>query len=224
MLRAILVSTIVLFSAFASAAPAKVVIGYFTKEAPAGFETKIKPIFGRFAGDCSCELRNLTPYNGKGEFDPSKLSAVLSSIPEDVSFLFFDWNERSSEQNREFVDALSDSVVKGRLVIASAGVPPTNEGSCPLSKTLMGQVNDSLIIGELAERDRLLPKCYFGPEILAAVRPPKDLMGQGYAPLLFSAKLAAIWNKRKPAEWMSHFKRVKANSKKIWPDLEDFVR
>jgi hypothetical protein len=206
-----------------SAAATKVVVGYFSKEPTAIFDTKIKPFFQQQSQGCSnCEIRNLTPYNSKGEYDPERLIEAITAVGDDVSFLFFDWNERSSDKNKAVADLLSEKVSEGRLVIAAAGVPPTNEGTCPLNRTLMGQVADALIIGELAERDRLLAQCFYGPEMLSAIRPPRDLIGQGYSPLYFTSRMAAQWGKRKPGEWLSHLKSRKQKSKRLWPELEEF--
>lgn len=206
-----------------SLAVASVKIGYFTKESAEVFETKIKPQFKEFARACaSCELVNLTPYDDKGQYKPDGLGPRLSSLPPDVAFLFFDWNERFSEKNSPLVEELGKKVSEGRLVVASAGVPTNDEGTCPLDRTLMGRVPNSLIIGELTERERLLPQCFYGPEMLSAIRPPRDLLGQGYAPLLFASRLATQWNRRKPADWLAYLKAKKNKSKRIWPGLEEF--
>lgn len=216
-------ASVLSLSVSAFAAPAKVVVGYFSKDPDAVFQEKTKPMFSRFAEGCSdCELRNLTPYNEKGEYDPAKLVSAVTALTDDVSFLFFNWNERAGDKNKDLVDALSAATAKGRLVIASAGVPPTNEGSCPLNKTLMGQVNDSLIIGELTEKERLLPQCYFGPEMLSAIKPPRDLIGQGWAPLQFAARLATQWNKRSASDWATFLRGRKTKTKKLWVEIEDF--
>ncbi|MBX3041773.1 MAG: hypothetical protein KF789_13790 [Bdellovibrionaceae bacterium] len=208
----------------AKAAPTPVVVGYFTKEPPSIFETKTKPFFvEQTQKSCpQCEIRNLTPYNKAGEYDPSALPAAIEGVGAGVTFLFFDWNERSSEVNQKVVDLLSRKTAEGHLLVASAGVPPTNEGSCPLVNTLMGKVPNALIIGELEERDRLLAQCYFGPEMLSAIRPPKALIGQGYGPLYFVTRLATHWDRRGSSEWVSYLKARKAKTKRIWAELEEF--
>lgn len=212
------------FPLIASAAGAsKVVVAAFTKNKAAEFEAQSQPLFKRFVGSCDCELRNLTPYNEKGDYDPSQLVARIQSLPPDVSFVFFDWNERGSDRNQSLVEELSKLTPRGLPVVAAAGVPPTNEGTCPLDRTLMGQVSQALIIGELTERDRLLPMCFYGPEMLSAIRPPRDLMGQGHAPLYFAARLASQWNKRSPQDWPSYLRARKNKSKRIWPELEEFL-
>lgn len=217
-ISSLVVAAVLTFPALASA---KVVVGLFTKEPPAVFETKIKPLFSQHGGSC-CEIRNLTPYKPNGEVDQAAWGRAVEGVPSDVTFLFFDWNERSSDKNRELSEALNRQIASGRILVAAAGVPPNDEGTCPLNRTLMGQVLNSVIIGELAERDRLLAQCFYGPEMLSAIRPPRDLMGQGHAPLIFSARLASNWSKRKSTEWIPHLKNRKNKSKRIWPELEEF--
>lgn len=211
----------ILLTSISLPAQAKTVVGLFTKESPAVFETRIKPLFQQHGGGC-CEIRNLTPYDSKGEPDIGALPQAVNQVSGDVSFLFFDWNERSTDRNRELLEALNRQVSQGRVLVAAAGVPPNDEGTCPLNRTLMGQVLNSVIIGELAERDRLLAQCFYGPEMLSAIRPPRDLLGQGHAPLIFSARLASHWSRRKPADWVPYLKNKKNKSKRIWPELEEF--
>lgn len=218
------IPSLVFFGVLSAAltAEATIKIGYFSKEAAPAFEKRVQPQFKEFARGCDCELVNLTPYDDKGQFKAEALADKISGLPSDVAFVFFDFNERYSDKNTPIVEELGKKVNDGRLIVATAGVPMSNEGTCPLDRTLMGRVPNSLIIGELTERERLLPQCFYGPEMLSAIRPPKDLMGQGYAPLLFATRLASQWNKRKPQDWLAYLKAKKNKSKKIWPDLEDF--
>lgn len=217
-----LISISLLLSFASSSWAAKVTVGYFTKESASVFETRIKPFFKQYASCSDCEILNLTPYTESGAYDPEGLIKKINEVPDSVQFLFFDWNERSGEKNKTIADELSKKVGEGRLMVASAGVPMNNEGTCPLDRTLMGQVTNSIIIGELTERDRLLPMCFYGPEMLSAIRPPRDYMGQGLAPLYFVSRLANHWGKRKPQDWMSYLKARKNKSKRIWPELEEF--
>lgn len=203
-------------------ASSRTLVGYFSKESVDNFEKKVKPFFTQYSSCKDCEIVNLTPYNEKGEFDELKLQEKIASLPEDLDFVFFAWNEKSTDKNADLVKNLNLLVQNGKLVVAPAGVPLANDSSCPLNRTLMGQVQDSIIVGELTERDRLLPQCFYGPEMLTAVRPPKDLLGQGYAPLLFVSKFAGSWSKRKSTEWVAYFHQKKAKSRRLWPELEDF--
>lgn len=210
-----------LVSSVSEAAASKVVVGYFTKQPSASFEAT-KGLFEEFSKGCaSCEIRNLTPYE-KGEYDPSRLQESIKALPEDVSFVFFDWNERSGAGNKDIAEALNKKAADGLVVIAAAGIPPQHESSCPLEHTLMGQVDKALIIGELTERERLLPQCYFGPEMLTAVTPPKAYLGQGHGPLIFVAKLASNWHRRSARDWPAYLKARKGKNKKLWTELGDF--
>ncbi|HRO66513.1 MAG TPA: hypothetical protein PL182_03005 [Pseudobdellovibrionaceae bacterium] len=204
--------------------PAPRIVGYFTKEAPTVFETKIKPFFTeQTRKSCpQCQIRNLTPYSKSGTYDPAALPAAVEAVGSDVTFLFFDWNERANEGNQKIRDALSGKMTEGHLVVASAGVPPTNEGTCPLVNTLMGKIPNVLILGELEEKDRLSAQCYYGPEMLSAIRPPKEWIGRGFGPLYFVTRLATHWERRGPAEWGPYLKARKAKTNRIWTGIEEF--
>ena len=198
----------------------KTTVFYFGQQSQDDFEKKVKPVFS--SQPCkNCELVNATPYTKEGAVDMAALHEKLANLPDNASFVFFDFNMKVTDQNKNLVDILNQKADKGLLVVGSAGAPKSNESSGPLSRTLLGQVKNALIIGELGERDRLAPSAFYGPEMLTALRPPKDKMGQGYSPLLFAAALADHWPKRDSQEWSEFFKKKKAKTRKIWLELGD---
>lgn len=200
----------------------KTTVIYFGQQKAEDFELKIKPLFLEKVRPCkTCEIVNYTPYTKEGDVDMSALRERVESLPEGTSFVFFDFNMKVNEQNKELVELLNKKTDSGLVIVGTAGVPKTTESSGPLSRTLLGQVHGALIIGELAERDRLMPAGFYGPEMLTALRPPKEIMGQGYGPLIFAAALAENWQKRTSAEWVEYFRNKKTKSRKIWLDLND---
>lgn len=217
-----LVATMCWGAALAQAAvpSGKTTVIYFGQQKQADFDSKIKPVFDS-QGCKSCVLVNYTPYNKDGNVDMAALQERIESLPDATSFVFFDFNMKVNDHNKELVDILNKKVSKGLVIVGSAGSPKMNEASSPLSRTVLGQVKDALIIGELGERDRLIPTAFYGPEMLTALRPPKDKIGQGYSPLIFAANLADHWSKHSPQEWTEHFKSKKAKSRKLWLDLND---
>lgn len=202
----------------------KIVIGYFSDEKQQDFEKKVKPVFEQFKGTCkNCEIMNLTPYDEQGNYSEKDLIEKVKNPPAEMTFYFFAWNKRVTPQNQDLVQVLSEKVESGKLVVSPAGYASGGEPGAALSRTVMGQAKDVLIIGEVMGNERILPQSYFGPEMLTAVRAPKEYLGQGYSPLYFAARLAAVWNKRKPAEWLQHFKTKKTKSRKIWLDTDDLL-
>src|SRR5207253_6862339 len=143
--------------------------------------------------------------------------------PAEMSFYFYSLNKKATEQNIDVVSVLGDKVDGGKLVNAPTGQAAEGESSMPLSRTVMGQAKDVIIIGEITGNERMLPQSYFGPEMLTAIRAPKDFAGQGVGPLYFASRLASNWSKRKPAEWLQHFKTKKIKSRKIWLDADDLL-
>lgn len=200
----------------------KVVVGYFSMENQEAFEKSVKPAFERLNGGCKkCEIVNLTPYDEKGVYSENDLLEKLKNAPAEISFYFFSWNKKATERNKELIGVLSEKIASEKLVIAPTGQAAEGETGLPLSRTLMGQTKDVIIIGEIIGNERMLPQSYFGPEMLTAIRAPKEFANQGMGPMYFTARLANNWGKRKPAEWLQHFKTKKTKSRKIWLDADD---
>lgn len=200
----------------------KTTVIYFGQQRAEEFELKVKPLFVDKARSCkNCELVNFTPYTKEGEVDMEALQERLESLPAGTSFVFFDFNLKVNEANKQLVELLNKKTDSGLVVVGTAGAPKASEASGPLSKTLLGQVHGALIIGELSERDRLMPTGFYGPEMLTALRPPREIMGQGYGPLIFAAALAENWGKRPGADWVEYLKSKKLKNRKIWLDLND---
>lgn len=197
-------------------------VAYFQKDRKDKFDTKIKAIFDQNKTCRSCDLIDRTPYNAKGEFDPDRLMNELEKIDKNFQIIFFDWNERFSEKNRSWTELIIQKQNQGILVMFSAGYPQPKEPALSLNKTIAGQIPEALIIGEMTDRERLLPMLFYGPEMLTAVKPPKEYMGQGFGPVFFVSRWISQWNRRKPNEWVSFLKVKKTKSKKLWLDLEDF--
>ena len=203
-------------------ASGKVNVAYFSMHEPQHFETKVKPIFQENVARCkTCEITNMTPYKKGGEVDQEAMVKAIHDLPVETTFVFVDFNLRNNEENKELAEALALKAASGLIVVASAGQPKPQEPSSPLSRTIMGKVQDAFIIGELSERDRLMPQGFYGPEMFTAVRPPKEIMGQGFGPLIFASNLAENWTRRSSEEWVSYLKTKKVKSRKLWLDLHD---
>lgn len=208
-------------SANAALPTAKVSVVYFGLVTSEEFESKIKPVFQQNANACkSCELVNFTPYKEDGKVDMEALLTKIESVPSDMKLIFFDFNIKANDQNKALVEALNKKAGTGTVVVAAAGSPPSKESSSPLSRTVFGQVHDAVIIGELGDRERLQPTGFYGPEMLTAIRAPKE-MGEGYSATIFVANLAENWPKRSPQDWVEHFKNKKLKSRKLWMGLND---
>jgi hypothetical protein len=202
-----------------------ITMGVIDNSSKEAFESKVLPwLKTQLSGCKNCEIRNLSAYDEEGNFDVSKISEQIETAKSSISFLFLSWNEKVSDKTQEFLTTLKKASAEGVIVVGPAGLPKENEASAPLSRTILGQVPNALIIGELGEKDRLIAASYFGPEMLTAIRPTKDLIGQGYSPALFAVKFASQFSRKSPADWMSHIKSKKASNRKIWLGLDDIFR
>lgn len=199
-----------------------VVLGVFDKLSKAEFETKVTPFIQSEFANCKkdqCQMRNLTPYNEKGEFDSSSLLAQIQQIKPETQVVLFNFNEKYVEKSKSIVDALEKLSASGVIIIAAAGVPAQDDSSAPLSQTIFGRVSKAIIIGELGEKYQLPPTGFFGPEMLTALRPQKEFMKQGLVPALFSTKLVREYGRR--TNWYEHLQSKKNSCKKIWLEIND---
>lgn len=211
------------FSAVWASTTAPIVIAVISADSKAEYESKFEPLMKEQIKDCAaCAIRNISPYNEQGAFVAAQVPHQIESAGSSSSFFFVNWNEKSVAEHKPIVEALKKLSQSGVMIVASAGSAKESESTLPLNRTLVGQVPGVIIIGELAERETLLKQGFFGPEMLTAVKPPREYVGQGFAPMFFVSKLATQWNKRSVAQWNAHFQTTKSKVRRIWPSLSDF--
>lgn len=205
-------------------APGKIIVGVLSPDSKVHFESGLKTFFQTQWSQCAnCELKNLGVYKEDGLFDEKSSLEQLNSL-QGVSFLFLNFNLRYQEkEHKTLVEQLKKITAAPMLVLGSAGYPKEGEPSAQLSKTLLGQVPDMIILGEINERERMPSPAFFGPQLLTAVRPPKSFIGKQLGPAYFVAKFAPHYSRRLPQGWLNHFYEKKAKSRKIWPQAEDFL-
>ena len=210
------------FIFYAPMALASLQVAYFQKENKDRFTQKVKPAFDSSKTCKECELVDLTPYKDDGSYDEKGMQEQIEKVDAQYPLLFFDWNEKKTEKNKALGDLMNKKVAQGAVVLFSAGAPQASEPTVALNQTIAGQVAESIIVGEMLERERLLPHLFYGPEMLTAVKPPREYLGQGLGPVFFASRWASSWNKKKPQEWVSYLKIKKSKAKKMWMDIEDF--
>lgn len=204
--------------------PRKITVGIVSGESKESFESKVAPFFKSQWSQCNfCELKNLSRYDEAGKLDAKTLVSQLELTSDDISFLLIDvnWKYRA-EDHKGLVDFLKKKTQAGVLVLGTTGYPKEGESSASIAKTVLGQIPDVVILGEINDRERLALTSYYGPEMLTAVKPPRDYMGQALGPAYFAARLAQNFSRRMPQDWLSHLRSQKIKSRKIWPQVEDF--
>jgi len=200
---------------------AQIQVAYFQKHKTVSFAEKVKPTFDQTKTCKSCELVNKTPYMASGEVDRVQLASVIQSLGSEFQIILMDWNEQSSNDNKPIAAALLKKA-QSAVILFTAGSPENGGPTISLNKTLAGQIPEAVIVGEMTDRERLLPHLFYGPEMLAAIKPPKDFANQGLAPILFASRWVSHWSKNKPEDWVSALKMKKNKVRKLWLSLEDF--
>ncbi|MEZ0392058.1 MAG: hypothetical protein ACAH59_07590 [Pseudobdellovibrionaceae bacterium] len=198
-------------------------VAVLSGEDKAVFDEKVAPLLKDGLKSCSgCSFQNITPYTPEGKIALAEVPTRLETAGSSSSFVYIHWNAKVSDETRPILESLKKLTQNGLMVIGAAGLAKDQEPTLSLNKTVLGQVAGLIIIGELEERERMLNRGYFGPEMLTALRPPKDYMGQGYASLFFASRLATQWNRKSSKEWALHFQTTKSKVRRIWPEIDDF--
>ncbi len=195
------------------------VLGVVTSVSRSEFDSKYQTFFKAQWQNCSsCEVINLTPYNEKGELNRAALPQAVEKAAGLVRILYVDWNEVADGENRAALEALKTVSKNGVLVLGPVGEPANDKPGAALNRTLLGQVPDAVIIGELDEKESFPKRSFYGPEILTALKPPR---GVDEASRYFAAKLTQEWTHKTQAEWITHFRARKTLSKRLWPGMDE---
>ncbi|MBL7669437.1 MAG: hypothetical protein JNM39_03015 [Bdellovibrionaceae bacterium] len=185
------------------------------------FDSRFLPFYKKVAQCEKCELVNLTPYTESSEVDFEKLWPTVLGVSSEYSIIYLHWNEPTNKKTEVLVDQLNDKLSHSVVLVGYAGQPKTTGPTIPLNKTILGQIHQALIVGELTERERLLPQLFWGPEMITAVKPPREYLEQGLSPLLFVSTLAKKVHQRKSQDWPDHLRLRKSKNKKLWPEIND---
>ncbi len=198
-------------------------VAVISGEDQADYDSKIAPLLKEGIKNCSgCSFQNVTPYTKDGKISFADIPARLEKAGLTSSFIFMNWNARVTEETKPILETLKRLSKNGIVIVGSAGLAKDEEPTLALNRTVLGQTPGAVIIGEMGERERLHTQSFFGPEMLTAIRPPKEYMGQGFSSLFFASRLASQWNKKTSQDWLAHFQSTKSKTRRIWPDMEDF--
>lgn len=197
-------------------------IGYFSIQNKEYFENYVKPQFlKQYPSTSKYEIHDLNVYNEAGQVDFSQIEKTLSTLAPAFQILLFDFNMVSTKETQSLEELLAKKASAGVLILASAGKKLENKNVSPLSRTVFGKNPQIIVLGERDRRDRIPMDSHFGPEMLTAIKPPADLEGKQAGVILFGAKLAQHWNRKKTEEWMPYFREKKEKNKRLWLDLEN---
>ncbi len=138
--------------------------------------------------DKSVQIVSFPIYSKSGNLTPDQfLKSIKLAVQENAKILHLSWNMKYKAGFQPIVELLNTLSDKNMLVVAASGshYPPLR-----LQDTVMGQVKDALIIGELDKNGNLVPRNNYGDELLTAIKPPKSLKGSSFSAALFTAQLA----------------------------------
>lgn len=160
-----------------------------------------------------CKAIQLTPFEGK-QVQRSKIPQLLNRLS-DFDILYVGFNEPRKAEHRELIEVLSQISRSGKLIVAKAGFVSEELKSAPLKESFIVEVPDVIILGQRTNRDVLLDRSFFGPEMLTALKEPLES---------FVLQVALRYSKKSKEEWVGHFKGLRSSSKKLWLDNFDFFK
>ncbi|HPI41501.1 MAG TPA: hypothetical protein PLJ21_11895 [Pseudobdellovibrionaceae bacterium] len=197
-------------------------VGYFSLQNRDYFETQVKPFFAKGSQyGKSYEVVDLNVYSEQGTTELKLIEKTLSQLDSSYQVLLFDFNLVSSAETQALEELLTKKSNEGALLLASAGKKTENKNVYPLSLTVFGKNPKVIVLGERDRRDRIPMDSHFGPEMLTALRAPQELEGKDAGAIIFGAKLAQHWKKKKSDEWIPYFREKKEKNKRLWLDLEN---
>lgn len=212
-----------IFSLSHAGATEKAKLYVVTNVSPETFEKKQKALLKEAAIDVNTVLLFAPRQDmAASKVNPLEVLAALKTLPAETAVLYFDFNFKMQDSWKEVLNHCNQLDEKKVLIVASAGLAGATEVSVLLNRTFSGQIKKAILIGELTERERLLPASFFGPELLTAVKPPREWIGQGYAPIMFAGRMAMQVQRKKQDDWLGYLNSRKSKTKKLWAELEDF--
>lgn len=165
-------------------------------------------------------VKNLTPYNDKGEFAPEQIQKALESAEPGV--VVVQWNRVKGAGDEALIQA-AQKVAGEKYLVVAAGVAPEGDGTHSLKRTLWGAVPEAFLIGELAEKEKLVERAFFGPEMLTALGPRDLEWGPGTAALSFGVRMLSLANSGStPPTVLQQFREKRGKVRRLWPFLSDF--
>lgn len=169
--------------------------------------------------DSAVEVTYLNFYEANGELrEETALKAV--KLAEGADVVHLSWNLPDDPRFSKLKSSLR-KLAKNKILISSAGAPSGRELSGPLSKTVMGKIPESFIIGELGKRNRLVVNSYHGDPMFTALPAPEGQPGSSFSAVLFSAALVNAMALDPKKNWKKELKARKASMGKAFPDLKD---
>ncbi len=194
---------------------------YFTHKDQDEVE-ELKPLLRPLSSKCAkCEISIISIVYRDSAIDLKDLQKKVSDIPNDTKIVVFDFNLKDTADTQFWAQQLRKIQEKGILIISSTGRALEAEIPMFLNKTVLGQNQKIILIGELSEKERMWPLSHFGPEILTALRLPDQYSGQDLAGLFVALRILPKIQQKTMDEWVTQLSEKKFKTKKIWLDLDE---
>ncbi len=209
----------------AATAPAgKVILGVIDTSSKEMFDKDVLPVLSNELKNCkNCEISNMTPYDENGQFAEAKLKDALVPKEGAPQVLFLGWNARARETNQDVQAAITTLREQGTVIVGTAGAGNSKEYALMLNRTVLGKIDNIIILGSLTEKEKLIDHSNYGPEMLTALRPNRNISTPNANILVFTARLVQAYDRKGNIDWVNVLKNKRVKLKKIWPDDRDLL-
>jgi len=160
-------------------------------------------------------------FDSNGLLDLKAIEGKFETFAKSVNLLYLDFNQPMRMDLQSLANTIQDSVRGQTLIVANTGLSSNVNTTLQIRGTLFGKVNGLILIGEMDQRERLIPGSYFGPEMLTAIKPPRQWEWPGSAALLFLSHLGSQWYSKSAIDWKIHFAKAKSATKRLWLGLDE---
>lgn len=194
---------------------------YFTHKDQDEVE-ELKPLIRPLSSKCAkCEISIVSIAFRGSAIDLKDLQKKVSDVPDNAKMVVFDFNLRDTADTQFWSQQLRKLQDKGVLIISSTGRALESDIPLFLNKTVLGQNQKIILIGELSEKERMWPLSHFGPEILTALKLPDQYSGQDLAGLYVALRILPKVQQKSMEDWVTQLSDKKFKTKKIWLDLDE---
>lgn len=172
-----------------------------------------------------CKIELIPIYDMNGNLLLNQFLSELKKIDSNYKVINLSWNLPYEEKYFSIVKELNRITQSGVVVIAAGGVETEDRPAVDIAETVIGRVDKIIIVGELVN-NKLSSKAYYGKKILIALPEDAKLKGSSFSAAKVSGQILNIMNLKdqKNFDWHQHFKTVKLDSIKMWPNLEDYFK
>jgi len=195
-------------------------------DAPQGMthSQQVLQLIKKYSKGCQKIQIDLFPiYDRQGHFLQKEFLEKLKTLDSSYTLIHLSWNLKMTPELQPLLTEMNRLSSRGVVIVAASGEPQQSDQiAFPIEETIMGQVQDAVLVGELDGKNKLPRSANYGSRIVAAFHPSSSLRGSSFTAPMASGKIAAAECHGISKKWANYFLQVKTRSLQSWPSLEEY--